>query len=333
MKDFLTPDTPMVSVAMISYNREDAVERAIRGVLGQRTPFAFELVIVDDASTDRTYEIARRWAERYPSVIRLYRNPQNIGLQRNYVEAFSRCRGRYLALCDFDDWWISPSKLARQVAYMEQHPDCAITFHRVVNYYEADRTMSLSAPGIKVDSTIADLARSNYITNLSVVYRRGLVDLTDLPEWIFDDVSPDYAIHLLYARHGYIHYFSRPMGVYRISASGTWSVAARYRQLDMSLRVREHLVALFSDCPEAVGPLRQAIVDILIAMLAVCPSADKDCIRRKIRSYGIVADIDVDRRVSALRAATGRKPLISRIRAALSRLMPLPGPPPVAVGH
>ena len=114
---------PMVSVAMIAYNKERLIARAIEGVVRQRAPFAIELIIVDDASTDATLGVARMWQERYPDIIKVFANKTNLGLQANYIEAFSHCTGKYLAICDADDCWCSPSKLRRQVRYMEKNPD------------------------------------------------------------------------------------------------------------------------------------------------------------------------------------------------------------------
>lgn len=320
---------PMVSVAMIAYNKADVIAEAIRGVVKQRVPFDIELVIVDDASADSTYDVASEWAARYPGVIKLYRNAANKGLQANYIEAFSLCTGKYLAICDADDYWFYSRKLAVQVAYMEAHPDCAITFHRVVNYYEADGSMSLSNGRQLRDCGIAELSRSNFITNLSVVYRKDLVDLTKLPSWLLDDRSPDYAMHMLYARHGAIHYFRRPMGVYRIGASGAWSLTERYKRLEMSLSVREHLIDTFADVPVAVSGLEASVADILLAMVSAAgdDKAKRSYALGKLRER--FPDFDEARIGRALQGdAVVHKPLVKRfltsVRRQVSRLLPRP---------
>ncbi len=319
----------MVSVAMIAYNKADVIGDAIKGVVSQWAPFEIELIIVDDASTDTTYAVASEWARRYPDIIKLYRNAANKGLQANYVEAFSHCRGKYLAVCDADDYWIYRRKLAVQVGYMERHPECALTFHRVVNYYEKDGTMSLSNGGQRRDCDIIALSRSNFITNLSVVYRKDLVDLTRLPSWILDDRSPDYAMHMLYARHGNIHYFRRPMGVYRIGASGAWSLTERYRRLEMSLSVREHLLDTFGDRPDGVSGLERSVRDILVAMVSAAGDDDAR------RSYALgklrqrFPDFDeaaIQQYGTAVATQSSVKKLLTFIRASVSRLLPLPKP-------
>lgn len=329
--DTTTEKRPMVSVVMITYNQAKEIATAIKGVVRQRADFDIELIISDDASTDTTYSIAEEWQRRYPHIIKLYRNASNIGLQANYIKAFSYCRGRYMALCDGDDYWICRRKLAMQVGYMEQHPECAVTFHRMINFYESDRTMSLSNGGQSVLTDIRDLSRANFITNASVLYRKDAVDLTGLPAWIRDIRLLDYAMHMLYAANGTIRYFRRPMGVYRISgAGGTWSRAERYTQLNMALKVREHLMEHFAQRPEITEGLRNASVNILLHM-AVAAEGDterEDYVRNRLKKYpGYSDDSAINAAVARIASAPPRrKPLLSRLRAAISRLIPLPRP-------
>ena len=311
---------PTVSVVMITYNQENCIAEAIKGVVKQKFDGTVELLILDDCSTDGTGEVCREWQARYPDVIRYVRNENNLGFQRNYMKAFGYCRGRYVALCDADDYWFYSRKLAVMVGYMDANPDCAITFHRVVNYYTATGEKSLSNGGTKADTTIADLCRSNYITNLSVMYRRELVDLARLPGWIAECRLPDYVMHMLYARHGRIHYFSRPMGVYRKAAGCAWSDSERFAQLNMSLAVREHLIDEFSDEPDARMGLLESVAAIVNAMHG-CAADDvqRDFARQKALQYGI--DIS-----TAAAQSVPRKRLLSRVRGIVSRIVPLPRP-------
>ena len=134
----------MVSVVMVAYNSAPYIGEAIAGVLRQKCDFKVQLVICDDASTDNTGGIVTEWDKRHPGVIDYHRNDLNLGVQRNYLKALSLCRGKYITMCDADDYWCCRTKLSRQVAYMEAHPDCTVCYHRVVNYYEATREISLS---------------------------------------------------------------------------------------------------------------------------------------------------------------------------------------------
>ncbi|MCM1293418.1 MAG: glycosyltransferase [Bacteroides sp.] len=309
---------PAVDVVMIAYNKASTIDEAIRGVVKQKGCFKLRLIVMDDCSTDSTGAIAQEWQRRHPDIVDYHRNEHNLGLQGNYLAAFALCSADYVAICDADDYWISRKKIARQTAYMESHPNCMITFHRVVNLYESSGEMSLSNGGQKSDTGIEDLARGNYITNLSVMYRTGKVDLKKLPDWIRTDRSPDYAFHMLHAAHGSIHYFSRPMGVYRQAAGSAWSMTEQYERLRMSLTVRLNLLTEFTGIHEVEKGLLAATGSILNAMSGCADSEQrKQFVADKARQLNITLSQE-----SATQP--GHRRLVSRIRGALSKLIPTP---------
>ena len=124
---------PLVTVSCIAYNHEKYIARALDSFLKQKTDFPFEIVIHDDASTDRTAEIIREYAEKYPDIIRpMYQteNQYSKGIS-NISGAFNfpRAEGKYIAMCEGDDYWIDDTKLQRQADYMEAHPECTMCFH------------------------------------------------------------------------------------------------------------------------------------------------------------------------------------------------------------
>ncbi len=290
---------PKVSVVMVAYNSANYIEDAIKGVVSQKADFHIQLVISDDASTDETPAIIAKWKEKYPSIIEYHRNEVNLGVQRNYLEALKHCRGIYIAMCDADDYWTCHTKLSRQVRYMDRHPECAICYHRVVNYYEDKREMSLSNGNRKMRVHNAEeLSKWNVITNMSALSRRYLLDFSKLSEWLSEVRLIDYALHMLYAasRPGNtIHYMSRPMGVYRHSAEAIWTMTERNAKLQMAIDVRRHLIRQLSDRPEIVKNLEKACSDM-------------------------------ERVMNTPEQQQPRRPLLSRIRASVSRLLPLPKP-------
>lgn len=288
----------MVSVVMVAYNSADYIDEAIRGVVRQRTDFPVQLVISDDASTDCTFAKAENWRRLYPEIIEVYRNETNLGVQKNYLEAFKHCRGKYLAMCDADDYWICRSKLARQVRYMEEHPECAICFHRVINYYEGTGEMSLSNGGGKrmMVGNAEDLSKRNVITNMSVLSRMSLLDFDNLPGWLSEVRLLDYAMHMLFAAsrpENTIHYMRRPMGVYRHSPEAIWTQTGVKSRMEMAIDVRRHLAEELSDFPEIVGNL------------------EKSC-------------RDMERVLENPPAKPDKKRILSRIRGLVSRMLPVP---------
>ncbi|MBR6638862.1 MAG: glycosyltransferase [Muribaculaceae bacterium] len=234
-----------VSVIMVTYNQEKYINEAIRSVVLQKFDYPYEIIIGDDCSTDRTLEYSQKWQAKYPNLIRIIQRDKNIGIQRNYIDTYNQCRGEYIAICEGDDFWSSKHKLRRQVEYMDTHKNCNICFHRVINYYMANNSKSLSnGKGTKINSDINDLAKSNYITNLSVMYRRNVIN--KLPEWLTEIASPDYVIHMLHASTGNIHYINKPMAVYRQHAKGIWGSNIKEKQLLISINSRKYLIAHFS---------------------------------------------------------------------------------------
>ena len=117
---------PVVSVCMITYNHAPFIAKSIEGVLQQRSEYPFELVIGEDCSTDGTREIVERYQRLHPDVIRVITSEKNVGSLKNAVRARKACRGKYIAFCEGDDYWHHPEKLQKQVAYMENHPECGL---------------------------------------------------------------------------------------------------------------------------------------------------------------------------------------------------------------
>lgn len=232
-----------VSVIMLAYNSAQYIGEAIRGVVRQKADFKIQLVVSDDNSTDNTREICEHYKSLYPDIITFNRNEKNLGLQRNFMKAYSLCEGEYVTMCDGDDYWCDNNKLKIMVSYMDSHPKCAVAFHRVINYFEGTGTKSLSNGGQKQDMTALELAVSNTITNCSCMYRRSNCPV--LPEWISEIKLCDYAMHILNARNGYVHYFKRPMAVYRQRKNAIWSLknlSDWEAKLNLSLHVRELLI-------------------------------------------------------------------------------------------
>jgi len=118
--------TPLVSVKMITYNHELFIAKAIEGVIRQEISFPFELIIGEDCSTDRTFQIVLEYQKNYPNIIRIITSDQNIGMTKNNYRLEKVCRGKYIAYCEGDDYWHNPEKLKKQVDYLDAHPEVGL---------------------------------------------------------------------------------------------------------------------------------------------------------------------------------------------------------------
>ena len=123
----------MVSICCITFNQKDYIRDALEGFLKQKTDFSYEILIHDDASGDGTGEIIREYVQRFPErifPILQTENQYSKGLTNiSGTFNFPRARGRYIAMCEGDDYWTDENKLQQQVDFMEAHPDCSICFH------------------------------------------------------------------------------------------------------------------------------------------------------------------------------------------------------------
>lgn len=120
--------TPLVSVTILTYNHEDYIQECLDSIVCQQTNFPFEIIIGDDASTDGTPDIIRRYADKYPDLIVPILRKKNIGVCENSIDIVKRCQGKYIAACDGDDSWCNPKKLQIQFDFLEQHPDYSAFF-------------------------------------------------------------------------------------------------------------------------------------------------------------------------------------------------------------
>lgn len=117
---------PVISACIITYNNAPYVAECIESALKQKVNVPYEIVIGEDCSTDKTKEICQDFANRYPDKIRLISNDTNLGLIGNWLKTIGASKGKYVALCEGDDYWIDSLKLQKQVDYMEQHPETSL---------------------------------------------------------------------------------------------------------------------------------------------------------------------------------------------------------------
>ena len=112
-----------VSIICTNYNKGDWVREAIDSFLNQKTNFDFEIIIIDDASTDHSYEIIQGYQNKFPEKVRTFRNEVNLGITRTWKKVCQEAKGQYIARCDSDDFWTDPLKLQKQVDLLDASTD------------------------------------------------------------------------------------------------------------------------------------------------------------------------------------------------------------------
>jgi len=235
----------MVSVCMITYNQEKYIAEAIEGVLMQQTGFPVELIIGEDCSTDNTRNICLEYKEKHPDFIKLLLPEKNLGIMPNFIATLNACTGKYIALCEGDDYWIDPNKLQKQVDFLEANEDFSTCFHQVRIKKEHENIIVDDdiIPEVSNVTDIYKLARWNYIHTPSVVFRRN-EDVLETMSGLNDLCIGDYVIFMLNAKYGMIKKLPEEMAVYR-TGMGVWtSEVDRYR-LPNSLLMLDKLIKIF----------------------------------------------------------------------------------------
>lgn len=233
-----------VSTIMLTYNHGPYLKQAIEGVLNQKINFRHELIICNDASPDGSDEIIRQYAEKYPDIIRYYRHEKNIGFEENQRFAFEKCRGKYVAYCEGDDYWTDENKLQFQVDFLDHNPEFVMTTARTIAYQQ--RTGEMLTGGKDeifegrafVDYDQGSFFKERPTQTLTYLIRREAIDL----KWV--DVYPNYR-DLYYFYHalefGKGRAFNKVVGVYRLHEGGIYSALDIEKQLNTSINLFKNI--------------------------------------------------------------------------------------------
>ena len=207
-------ESPLASVICVTYNHEPYIRDAIEGFLMQDTDFPFEVVIGEDCSSDGTKKIIDEYQNQYPQIIRVLETPKNLGAYANFIRTLYSARGKYLAYCEGDDYWIVSSKLQQQVKFLEDNKEFSMAAHSVAiidNTVQCESYRPYETFEEAVFST-EDILLKHFIPSLSWVFKASLLYF---PDWYRHCWSGDIALELIISLAGPGRYFQTDMGVYR----------------------------------------------------------------------------------------------------------------------
>lgn len=206
-----------VSIKCAVYNHEQYIRQCLEGFVMQKTNFRFEAIVHDDASTDGSVAIIREYAEKYPHIIKpIYETENQYSKRDGSLTRImnAACKGKYIAVCEGDDYWIDPLKLQKQVDFMEAHPDYGLIYGKARVFNQAKNKYEIRNTGKERKSYEDLLIKGNAIPTLTCVYRKSLIEnysneitrkwkMGDQPLW-------------LYISHkSKIHYMDEILAVYR----------------------------------------------------------------------------------------------------------------------
>lgn len=209
----------LVSICCAAYNHSAYIRQCIEGFVMQKTNFRYEVLIHDDASTDGTQDIIREYERKFPEMIKPIYQKENqyckggkISLRFN----IPRAKGKYIAFCEGDDYWIDPLKLQKQVDFLEEHEDYGLICSDVHFYYQDDKTFIydfFEKKKYPIKYTFEDfLEKAWFIGTCTWLYRKTL--MPDLFDYNFK--VGDLPLLLEVSSRSKIKYLNETTAVYRV---------------------------------------------------------------------------------------------------------------------
>lgn len=216
-------EKPLVSICFITYHHERFLEDALKGFASQKVNFPIEIIIYDDFSTDTTRDLLLKFKETSPFPVTLLfpdENKYSKG-ERIFPKTFEVAKGKYLALCEGDDYWTDPLKLQKQVDFLEANDDYNICFHKVnvLNQETGEIITDTITRNTSETTDIIELARGNYIHTVSVVLRNNF----KLPDWFRETFIGDWSMYMIMIADKKIKKLDEVMAVYRVHDASMWS--------------------------------------------------------------------------------------------------------------
>lgn len=218
---------PLVTVICLTYNQADYVQDMLEGLLMQETDFEVEYIIHDDASTDGTQVILKEYETKYPGVFRMVYEQENQwskGVKITQQLLVPMIRGKYVAFCEGDDFWIDRHKLQIQADFLEAHPEYACVVHNALMWRcqsnrldvqnNFNRSRDLGARDV-LDRRFPPIATAAKMHRKDAFILEGIFlecrEVGDVPTDFFAFTK------------GKMYYMNRIMSVYRFGADGSWS--------------------------------------------------------------------------------------------------------------
>lgn len=230
----------LVSISCITYNHAPYIRQCLDGFMMQQTNFAFEVLIHDDASTDGTTDIIKEYEAQYPDIIKPIYEEENQwvkGRRGSAVFNFPRANGKYIALCEGDDYWTDPLKLQKQVDFLEMHQDYVMTSHKCSVYNETlKQYVSENSAEEDVSYSMKDLLGGKwYYQTLSIFFRADALNNMQLYKY---RMSSDTVLVYELLQNGKGIQFKDVMGCYRYHDKGIWSLLNMNAQRDQEFKIR-----------------------------------------------------------------------------------------------
>ena len=243
-----------ISIVMPVYNHEDTLAEAIESALMQKMPYTSKIYCFDDASTDGSGRILQHYQKRYPDSIRLYTNPENLGCGKaSYLYHRPTITGRYWCILEGDDYWTRPDKLARQISFLDAHPDYTGCSCDSVMKNEVTGETGVIRPCRNtwnlLDLLLLKHKFAFYVHTTSLVWRNIYLDKGFFlpPAYQKKGVQGDVLLmHAMLGRGGKVQNIPEVMSCYRVTGRGVWTRKSKQEQADLNESLPEAIARVIS---------------------------------------------------------------------------------------
>ncbi|MFC5711440.1 glycosyltransferase [Thalassorhabdus alkalitolerans] len=281
----------LVSISCITYNHEKYIREALDSLLMQETSFEYEILVHDDASTDRTQEIIRDYQKKHPDIIKPYFqkvNQYSKGIRRIGIKFnLPRAQGKYLAICEGDDFWNDPFKLQKQVDYMENNKNCTMCCHASDKVHNDGTKIGEIRPFTKniiISPEEMILGGGGFIATNSMLYRKSLLETP--PKFYENAPVGDYALQIYFSFMGECYYIDEVMSAYRKGVKGSWSskLSGGKKGRDFSVTHWKNTIKTLESFNDFTQGQYEGIIDSRLEELRFeikCLVGDKSALRSK----------------------------------------------------
>ncbi len=235
---------------MITYNHELYIKESIIGVMAQITNFEIELIVADDCSTDKTESVVREIINTHPksNIVEYSRHITNRGMMPNFIWAIEQCKGKYIAICEGDDYWTDPYKLQKQVDLMEQYPEASMCVALNEQFYQNKSQYTKDKPykgkHYPLIYGLTDL--NQYFHTSTYLIRKTTLDI--IIKTYRQLILGDTAIRYLTISQGPFVVLNDYVSVYRISGEGVWTHLSEFNkelyQYQLFKKFRKEFIAI-----------------------------------------------------------------------------------------
>ncbi len=208
---------PKVTVVIVTYNHEAFIAEALESVLMQKTSFDFDILIGEDASTDKTKDILESYREKYPDKIKPVYREKNLGLVKNFADLLLRARGEYLATLAGDDFWTDEYKLQKQADFLDKHPEYSLYGLGAISLHQDTNKINMYGLAESRILDTGDIFVSNPIHASQTMYRNIFETIPDI---FYDADTEDRQLYMLLTEHGRLYFDPLKIGgVYRVHSN------------------------------------------------------------------------------------------------------------------